>query len=259
LASNEPILSGLNMGFRTGMGLIETMLLRDGAIRFIAQHMARLYNSARKLGFKFLVEKEQLMLELYRTIDHTQHPENGIVRIQIFPNSGDDQISFIINCVPLDLPVYVKGDNALTVGVATKVLKCFDSVAYLKTSCRQPYIVAKNEAIENNWDDALLINQYGRIVESTIANVFIVQGSHVLTPPLTEGCIEGIMRNEILLMNTSSAWKVLQKEISIEDLMNADEVFLTNAVRGIQPVINVKDRNYKIDVSLQIEAAINQY
>ena len=123
LASSAPILSGLSMGFRTGMGLIETMLLRDGVIRFIAQHMARLYNSARKLGFKFLVEKEQLMLELYKTIDHSQHPENGIVRIQIFPNCSDDQISFIINCVPLDLPVYVNGNNALTVGVATKVLK----------------------------------------------------------------------------------------------------------------------------------------
>jgi branched-chain amino acid aminotransferase len=88
-------------------------------------------------------------------------------------------------------------------------------------------------AKRNNLHDCLLLNTHERICDSTIANLFIIKDNIIYTPPLTEGCVAGVARRWILENSTSFPFPVIEKPITKGQVFDADEIFLTNAVRYI--------------------------
>lgn len=101
-------------------------------------------------------------------------------------------------------------------------------------------------------DDSLILNHQGNIVESTISNVFIVKNNAVLTPPLQDGPVAGVMRRHILETLSSSGVATLEQSITLDQLKEAEEVFLSNAITGIRWVKEFEDIHYSNETSLML-------
>lgn len=253
----EPEVSiGDNSAFRYGVGLFETMLVRDGAIRFAPSHWDRLFTGMKQLGFEIpaLFSATQLENEVLKTVKKNQMESLCRVRLQIYGTGGGlydrehYRPLYLIECYPLTPEMLLINENGLVAGIAHGLAKANDSVAHLKTSNALVYAMAAQVAKRQKWNDALLLNTTGNIIESTIANVFWVKDNKVYTPPISEGCVAGVMRRHLL--ETFSG--IVQEPLTTQMLQACDELFLTNAIRGIRWVGQCGDRKYGNTFSRQL-------
>ena len=223
------------------------MLVQDGVISLWQYHMDRLFAGVKQLYFVIpaLMSPEYLGKEVLQTIKKNKLERLCRVRLQVFAGSGGlygtghMHPGFLIECFPLDDSTLQLNTNGLVVGIATGIGKCRDTLSNLKTCNALIYAVAARQAQESKWNDALICNTESHIIESTIANIFWIKDGVVYTPPLSEGCVAGVMRRFIL-----DVTKVTEKRFSFGELMYADEVFLTNAIKKIRWVGNWHETNY---------------
>lgn len=155
---------------------------------------------------------------------------------------------FIIECFPLDPSTTTLNENGLIIGIAEGLQKSPDAIANLKTSNSLIYAVAAQQANEHKWNDALILNTSGHIIESTIANIFWIKDNSIYTPPLSSGCIAGVMRRFIIATLADKGIGVQEKELSKEILLSADEVFLTNAIKGIKWVSDLENTKFSLPI-----------
>lgn len=237
-----------NRAFRYGYGLFETMLVAKGAIQLSEYHWERLYAGMKQLALELplLVTLERLEEEVWRTINKNKLEKLCRVRVQVYGGDGglygqgDDKAGYVIECFQLDEGAMHFNENGLIVGIAGGLNKSADSLCNLKSCNALIYTIAAQQAHEHQWNDALIRNTAGNIIESSIANIFWIKDGIVYTPPLTEGCVAGVMRRYLL-----HDIAVEEKKLSVEELLLADEVFLTNAIKRMRWVSCIGDRFYK--------------
>jgi branched-chain amino acid aminotransferase len=258
ICSDDKVLfTAKNQAFRFGEGLIETMLWSEGSIRLFRLHIERLTESLDITDFPAL-DEEEFLHNIHKTISANNDLETAIVRAQFFRNAEDDALHYIIETLPFANSPSTSPNRKITIGITQKVVKCPDNFSHLKTSSRMQYIMAKKDAEDNGWDDALLLNPQGRIVEGTISNVFIVIENNIYTPPLNEGCIDGVMRKYLLKQFTADNISITEKQLDITMLQQADEIFLTNAVKGVRAVHSFMGKEYKSTVAQMIADKISE-
>ena len=236
-----------NGAFRYGYGLFETMLVQDGVIRLWQHHWERLFAGAEQLFFEQppLMTEDYLEKEVLKTVWKNELPDLCRVRLQLFAGSGglysrdSKKPGFVIECFPLDESNLKLNENGLVAGIATGIAKPIDTLKNLKTCNALIYAIAAQQAMANKWNDAIICNTEIRMIESTVSNLFWIKDKTLYTPPLADGCIAGVMRRHILETIT-----VKEKSLTIMELLNADEVFLTNAIRRMRWVKNIADSNY---------------
>jgi branched-chain amino acid aminotransferase len=122
---------------------------------------------------------------------------------------------------------------------STIVRNAGSPAARLKTIGYLDNILAAREAAEKGADDALLLNAAGKVTCSTVANVFALLGGRLITPPETDGVMAGIVRGLVLELARTDGIETAERSLAIEELFAADEVFLTNSVRLLAPVLSI--------------------
>jgi branched-chain amino acid aminotransferase len=147
--------------------------------------------------------------------------------------------------------------NGLIIDVYPDAKKSCDKFANLKSNNYLPYIMAALHAKKIKVNDCILLNNYDRVCDTTIANIFIIKDDIIYTPPLSDGCVAGVMRRWII-EKLHAGFKIIEKEISIDELENADEVFLTNSVKGIRWVKQFRNKEYKNRLVKQIFVSVKQ-
>jgi branched-chain amino acid aminotransferase len=251
ICTDEDILAGApNRAWRYGDGLIETMLWQKGGIRLFDMHVQRLQQSLEQLRFPSF-GAAQLKEAVHRVILVNQEPERAMVRAQFFLEENNDALQYLVELAPLE-PTAAWPHTGLTIGISDNIIKSADSIAPLKSTSRLSYIVAAREAADKGWDDVLILNDKGRIAESTICNVFLIKDRAIYTPSLHEGCIAGIMRAYLLTQGAIAGLHISEKELAVSDLDTAQEIFLTNAIRGIRPVTHCQGKIYESTFSRAI-------
>ncbi len=129
----------------------------------------------------------------------------------------------------------------------------------LKTTNRIVNVLASIYAKENEYDNCLLINDTKHIVEAINGNVFLVKDNTVITPPLTEGCVQGIIRkNMIQSLKKSSVYQLEERKISPFELLKADEVFITNSIIGVQSVKIYRKKVYNTEVGQKMALSLRE-
>ena len=237
-----------NGAFRYGYGLFETMQVQDGVIRLKQYHWERLFAGLKQLYLDIpaLMSPEWLEEQVIGTVKKNKLEKLCRIRLQMFAGEGglygrdSSQPGFIIECFPLETSALQLNENGLVTGIATGLNKGIDSLSNLKSCNALIYAMAARQAKENKWNDALICNITGNIIESTIANIFWIQNEVVYTPPLSDGCVAGVMRRHII-----ERIPVKEKSLSAHELLQADEVFLTNSIKMVRWVSSMDNKQYE--------------
>lgn len=246
------LLSPNNRSFRYGDGCFETMKMIDGTICLANYHFERLFASLDTLQFEkpnFLTA-DYLKQQIVELAQKNYHNKLARIRLTFFRGDGglyDPENHFpnyLIQTWELNPQSNKLNENGLVIDVFKDAQKGCDAYAHLKSNNYLGYAMAALWAKKKHLNDALLLNPHGHVADSTIANVWIVKEGTLITPPLTDGAVNGVMRRHLLASAKKDAIPVLEKAINSTDLTEANEIFLTNAIHGIRWVKQCGQTNY---------------
>ncbi len=240
-----------NRAFRYGYGLFETMLFTDGVLQLKDLHFKRLFTGLQQLDIILPVLWTQQWIEeqITQTVQRNSLSHLCRVRLQVHAGNGglyekNAHPGIVIECFPIEEATLQFNDNGLVVGIATGINKSPDSLANLKSCNALIYAMAAQQSMTNKWNDTLILNTNNHIIESTIANLFWIKDETVYTPPLRDGCVAGVMREHIIATLAQYNIVVHQRSLDLNTLLQADEVFLTNAIRKIRWVGRMGDKAF---------------
>lgn len=240
-----------NHSYRYGDGIFETMKLVNGNIPLANYHFERLFESMNLLGFKIpgLFTKEKLLDEILMLAKKNNCSNLARVRVAVSRGNGgvndcDDKLQYTIECTEANENINRLNENGFILDFFPDTLKSCDKFSNLKSSSYLNYVMAARYAKENKLNDALILNQHNRICEASIANLFWVKDEIFFTPPLSEGCVAGVMRKYLIEKISIIGYQVMEKPCEMGDIEKADEIFLTNAVYGMRWVKQIRANSY---------------
>ena len=255
-----------NRGFLFGDAIFETIKVNGTKILFLEEHYLRLMASMRicrmEIPMNFTMEfMEEEILKLM--VLQTNRVSNRI-RFSVFRNAEgfysptSNDIQFIITCSELASDTYVFSSTTYKVELFKDFHVSKHLLATLKTNNKMINVVASIFAKENNFQNCLLINEDKNVVEATNGNVFMKMGNQIITPPTSDGCLNGIMRKQIIaIVNKMDTIEMIEKSISPFDLQKADELFISNVITGIQPITKYRKKEFTSEVAKEITDLLN--
>jgi branched-chain amino acid aminotransferase len=256
----------LNRAFLYGDAVFETMKVISGKILFWEDHYFRLMASMRILRMKIPMEftMEFLEQEVLNLINSKNIPL-ARVRMTVFRNSGGyylpntRTISYVIEASEQNSTSYIFSKEAYEVELFKDFYISKHLLSTLKTTNKLIQITASIFANDNGFQSCLLMNDDKNIVEAISGNLFMVAEDKIITPPLTDGCLNGIMRKqvlEILKKNEVFSWE--ERSISPFELQKADELFITNVMVGVLPITKYRKKTYQNEISEKLSQLLNQ-
>ena len=250
-------LSPTNRGFKYGDGFFETIALINGEPRFLESHLKRLQKAAKVLSIHVpeSLEFERIYKQIKNLQTTTGINKYGKIRIYLWRNTeglycpSGDKGDYI---VAIDPHVFTTTASATRVEISEKTVNYPSETSRFKTMNAMKYVVAAIEKKERGLDEMVLLDYQGHISETLSSNIFWKTDLVYFTPPLSTGCIEGIMRNWLMNELKRQGFDVQEKLISKEDLLLADSIFTTNAL-GIRPIQAFGRSTFGIDhISMEI-------
>lgn len=244
-----------NRSFRYGDGFFETMKLVNGKIALAEFHFERLFTSLVRLKFEppaFFTPAylNNLVISL---VQQNGHSSPARIRITIFRGDGGlyDPENHYPHCLIQSWPLQPAklNENGLDIGIFRYACKSADSYSAIKSNSFLGYTMAALWVKENHLNDALLLNQHGRIADASIANVFVVHDGVIKTPPLSEGPVNGVMRRYLLATMPGLGYQVAETPVTEEMLQQSTECFLTNAISGIRWVKSLNNNMFRCNLS----------
>ena len=262
------VVSHDDRNYRYGDGLFETIKIVKGNVLFAEYHLERLFLGLKVLKFNTpsLFTKQKILTEIKALCEKNKCGDLARVRLSVSRGNGglydcDDKFSYLIECWPLEQQAGDLNRNGLIVDVFPDARKSIDAFSNLKSANYLPYVMGAVWARENKLNDALILNQHNRICDATIANIFWIKANKIYTPPLSEGCVAGVMRRRILdckLQIAKLGIDVNESVLTEDILVEADEVFLTNVVTGIRWVKECGNKVYQDGFTSKVFAEINR-
>jgi branched-subunit amino acid aminotransferase/4-amino-4-deoxychorismate lyase len=248
----EPVLLTGNRAFRYGDGLFETIRVADGKIRFLDRHYSRLVTSMDLLKMDLPAQFSVAFFEgkIQELLDKNKITQGGRVRITVFRNDGatyepsNNQVSYLIEAMPIDNNLYTLNEKGLVVDLYNEFKKPLNRMSCIKSNNALVYVMAGIFKVENNLDDCILLNERFNITEAISSNLFAAKNGVLYTAPIAEGCLDGVMRSEILQIAKENRIAVYEVTMAMNVMLNSDEIFLTNAIRGINWVGTYRAKRY---------------
>lgn len=251
LPDEGPSIPVNDRAFHYGDGLFESIRVIDGRPVFLEAHWTRLVESMKVLRIERphgldLVHLSRYITELARANNVTA----GRCRLTVFRDSAghyrpsENKGAFAIELHPLADPTYTLNESGLNVDIYAEMRKPVNVMAVHKTLNCLLYVMASLWSKERGLDDCLLQNDRGNIIESSSGNLFIVSNGVLYTPSLGDGCVGGVMRMQLINLALGNGIKVYECSLNPQNLLAADELLFTNAVRGIQWVATYRTKRY---------------
>ena len=247
-----------NRAFLYGDALFETVKIVNGKILFLEEHYFRLMASMRivRMEIPMNFTMEYLEEQIISVVEANSFSDSARARITVYRNDGgyylpkNNTISFLINTTALENKAYTFNPTLYEVDLYKDFYISKQLLSTVKTTNKIINVTASIYADENGLDNCILLNDAKNVVEALQGNIFMLQGNKLITPPVSEGCINGIMRMQIIeLAKKIENITVVQEAISPFDLQKADELFLTNVIRGIQPITKYRKKDFSVNFS----------
>jgi len=249
LDENRAHVSLSDRGFLAGEGAFETLRAYQGHVIFFEEHFKRLHDSTQTLGLKFPVSNARLKF-LVDEMMNMNKLSDAVVRIYISSegtslgdlDSPPKQVNLIISCLPFEsfpAKFYEEGISTILI---KDVLAESGILARIKSLNYLSRLLARRQARSQGAFEGILLNGEGRIAEGSGSNLFIVRKERVFTPPLEEGALPGVTRSQIFRIAEKEKIPLDEKPIALEDLHEAEEIFLTSTLKEVMPVRSVEDQ-----------------
>ena len=261
--SSEVRLSITNRAFLYGDGFFETIKIFSSKAFNLVNHYNRIINSAKILDLDFNLSVSELEKNA-NAIIRKNNIVDGSIRITIFRDSdgkyfpNDNKSSYCIYTYNDTQACFVLNSDPLLLGVYEDNYKSVSALSSIKSLNSLLYVMASKYAKKNDFDDVLLLNSNKNIIESTNSNIFLCYGDVVYTPPISDGCVDGSMRRLIITL-LKDKFTLLTKTIIYSDVVECEELFLSNAISGVRWVGSFGDKEFvKKDVSSYLINALNK-
>ncbi len=266
VSSDDQTSLQINRSFLYGDGFFETIRFVNHKIVFEEDHWRRIRKSMELLwlNIETIPDREKLVREINSLVEKNKITSSARVRLTIFRNADgfyipqNNQSGYFLSCFPL----VDKRDNYLDgirVGIYQEQKKIAGKLSHLKSTSAQLYVMAGMYARENNFDDVLILNQNGNCIESVSCNLFLVKDKTLLTPPISEGCVDGIFRKNILRVANELGIQAHESIITQMDLSDAEEIFLSNVIRGIQTIKKMDENMYANSITKKVSDYMKNY
>ena len=264
LLQEHAVLKATNRAFKFGDGIFESMLMYNGKLQFSALHADRIKASMKALkmeGYNLLDEYflKQKAIELVR-----KNKLNGNVRLRLtIYRDGEglyapetNKVGYLLEAKQLETSSYELNKKGLIIDVYDEITKPINILSNYKTTNALTFVMAAIFQKQRRLDDVFLLNQNGFLCESTSSNLFVVYQNQIYTPALSEGCVAGVMRNAVIKLAKQHDLPLIEAQINPQILIEAQEVFITNAVSGIRWVMGYGRKRYFNEVARALSAKL---
>ncbi len=255
-----------NRGFLFGDSVFETIKVLDGKVLFLEDHYFRLMASMRIIRMEIPMNftMEFFESQIQNLVKAKAIESAARVRFSVFRKSGGfylpktNEIEFVVVAESLETAVYSFENQPYEVELFKDFHITAQLLSTLKSNNRLVQITGSIFAEENGYQNCLLMNDAKNVVEALQGNLFMLSGNTLVTPPLSDGCLNGIMRKQILAITRKMEnLEVIEQSISPFDLQKADELFVTNVIKGVQPITKYRKKEYKTDFASEVVKKLN--
>jgi branched-chain amino acid aminotransferase len=266
LEDSEAYLSVDNRGFAYGDAVFETIKVNSKPL-FWEAHYFRLMASMRilRMEIPMYFTPEFLESQIMNLVD-TQSDKaiSYRVKLTVFRARGgyytptSNAVKFTITLAPLDSDIYNSHTDSCEIELFKDYFIAPNLLSTLKTNNKAINVVGSIFAKENNYDNCLLLNTNKNIIEALNGNVFLVKDKVIKTPPLADGCLKGIIRDQLIdMISKSDNYDLIETSISPFELQKADEIFITSVIQGIKPVTKFRKKTYTTEAAKKFQNKLN--
>ena len=255
-----------NRGHLYGDGLFESIRVINGGAINIENHYKRLVEGMAVLRMKVHSTFTEAFLEeqIKALLEQNNINQGGKVRLSIDRKLGGtflpktNEVDFFIEAFPLPNNNYLLNEAGLVIDLYEEMTKPITILSNFKTKNCLLYVMSKLSAKEKGVDDLFIQNDKLGIIEGSSANLFVISNGVLYTPSLDLGCLGGTMRMQIINLAIENNIKVYECNITPQNLLVADEIFLTNSISGITWVGSYRTKRYFNTLSNQLMIFLNQ-
>lgn len=267
LPATEPVLMADNRSFSYGDALFETIRAYGTEAFFLEDHLERLLIGMKELKMDIPGHYSTNFFQknISRTLTKNKIFKAARVRLTVFRNSlgfytpTNNEVSFLISVSSLKEDLFELNKKGYKIGLYDEIRKPQNILSNLKSANALLFVMAGIYKQDNNLDECLILNETGSIIESISSNIFILEGKNLYTPSVSEGCITGTMRKKIIELSGSLGLKAEKiKKLTVDNLLIADEVLLTNAIQGIRWVMGYGQRRFYHKYAQLLTDALNR-
>ena len=268
ITKSEGFISEENRGLQYGDAVFETIRVSNGKLYFWEDHYFRLMASMRILRMEIPMSfsMEFLEKEVFKTIEALKN-KSANYRVKIFVNRKiggkytpkTNDVDYFISIEELDSALYSTIDSYYEVELFKDYFIPTSLLSTIKSNSKIINVLGSIFAEENGYDNCILLNDKKQVVEVLNGNIFLVNGTKLITPPIADGCLRGILRKQIISICLESEEYTLEEaSISPFDLQKADEIFITNVITGIQPINKYRKKEFSSIVANDLLQKLNE-
>jgi len=252
LLAEAQYLNVRNRATQYGDGLFESIRLVNGKPLFIKDHFKRLELGAQLLKFNLpnSLNVTSLASKICDLAERNLVTKGGRARLTIYREFGglyaptSNQSGFILEVEPLENNLFQLNAEGYSVDLFQDIRKVKNKLSGIKTLSGQLYIQAALHCRENKLDNCFLVNERDQILEAYNGNLFVVANGALYTPGLDMGVLAGVMRMQVINTAIKNGLKVYECGLMPQNLLASDEIFITNAIKGIMWVGSYRSKRY---------------
>lgn len=243
-SSADSVLAPGQLGLLAGWGVFSTFRVTDSVLFAWDRHWARMTRDAELMHVPMPPDPAALQRDLARLVEANGKP-TCTLRLVIIrnggglwegPSRGND---YDVVAMTADMKQW---GESVRLGVQPQARHAASEFAGTKINSWAMNLTWYEKAHDNGLDEVVLLNERGEVAELTSANIFMAKGTEVWTPPLTSGCLPGITRELLLSEVQAPGIRVSERTLMLDDLYQADEVFITSSTRDLLAVAEIEGR-----------------
>lgn len=256
-----------NRAFRYGDSIFETIFVSRGKIPFFELHINRIVKAMRVLKMEIpgkFTDSDSLKREIQTLLVKNRFYKGAVIRLRVFRETGglytpeSNKTNYFVETESTENELFVNEQRLLKIGIYTDQKKEICSYSFAKTGSAIFSVLAGIFKKENNLDDVIILNQKNYIVETLASNIFFTKGNTIYTPDCNSGCVAGTMRHVVIEICKQTEFNIIEREnIETKELLEADEVFTTNAISGITKISAFENKRYFGKISKKLIELLN--
>ena len=251
-----------NRSFLFGDGIFETMRMENGRLLYSSFHFDRLTRSLEALGIETdMMPKQEALEELI--VRNVNLPQLRVKLLAFRSSTGAyvpemNTAGFQLQVFPLDNSRSIN-EKGIKVGLYEEQRKAAGALSWMKSTSSLLYVMAGRYAQQKGWDDILLLNDKNELMEASSSNLFAWKDERWITPPISSGCIEGVFRRILISTLKQNGIPFSERSINRNEVKNADELILTNAISGIRWIERFEEKTYSCKESRKLLEAVSSF